>query len=178
MGLIGYIDDYIKVFKKDKEGLKGRYKVVGQVGLGLIIGLVLFFHKSVTLRVSPEVAKNNKYEIVKTVTEIGTDNAATRTKWVYVKAPITNVPFLKDNELNYGNLLPFVKENANSWAWLIFLPLVIFIVTAVSNAANLTDGIDGLAAGTSGIIGAVLGIFAYVSGNTIFADYLHILYIL
>jgi phospho-N-acetylmuramoyl-pentapeptide-transferase len=177
MGLIGYLDDYIKVFKKDKAGLKGRYKIVGQVGLGLIIGLVLFFNKSVTLRVKPEIAAANKYEIVKTVTEIGDDNNATKTKWVYVKAPITNMPFLKDNELNYGNLLPFIKQDANSWAWIIFIPLVIFIVTAVSNAANLTDGIDGLAAGTSGIIGAVLGIFAYVSGNTIFADYLHILYI-
>ena len=177
VGAIGFIDDYIKVFKKDKEGLKGRFKIIGQVGLGLIIGLVMFFHKGISVRISPEAAAENHYKVVGKVTEEDSKHEGTMKKWVYVKAPVTNVPFLKDNELNYGNLLPFAKEHSNELAWIIFLPLVLFIVTAVSNAANLTDGIDGLAAGVSGVIGAALGIFAYVSGNTILSDYLNILYI-
>ncbi len=176
MGSIGFLDDYIKVFKKDKEGLKGRFKVIGQVGLGIIIGTVLFFNKNVVVRMDPQVASENKYEIVKRVTEIDEVKGGVKT-WAYVKAPLTNIPFLKGNEINYGNLLPFIKENSNSLAWIIFIPFVILIVISVSNAANLTDGIDGLAAGTSAVIGAVLGIFAYVSGNSVFSEYLNILYI-
>jgi phospho-N-acetylmuramoyl-pentapeptide-transferase len=177
MGAIGFTDDYIKVFKKDKEGLKGRFKIVGQVGFGLLLGCVLFFNKNVVVRMSPETAKENKYTIVKTIKEYTDKDSTTFKTWAYVKAPLTNVPFMKGNELNYGNLLPFVKENSNSLAWIIFIPLIIFIVTAVSNAANLTDGIDGLAAGVSGVIGIALGIFAYVSGNSVFSEYLHLLYI-
>ena len=177
MGAIGFADDYIKVFKKDKEGLKGRFKIVGQVGFGLILGCVLFFNQNVVVRMSPETAEENKYTVVKTVKEYPTKDSATFKTWAYVKAPLTNVPFMKNNELNYGNLLPFVKENSNNLAWIIFIPLIIFIVTAVSNAANLTDGIDGLAAGVSGVIGLALGIFAYVSGNSVFSEYLHLLYI-
>ncbi len=176
MGAIGFLDDYIKVFKKDKEGLKGRFKIIGQIGLGIIIGTVLFFNKSVVVRMDPQSARDNKYEIVKRVTEIDEVKGGVKT-WAYVKAPLTNIPFLKGNEVNYGNLLPFIKENSNSLAWIIFIPFVILIVISVSNAANLTDGIDGLAAGTSAVIGAVLGIFAYVSGNSIFSEYLNILYI-
>jgi phospho-N-acetylmuramoyl-pentapeptide-transferase len=177
MGAIGFADDYIKVFKKDKEGLKGRFKIVGQVGFGLLLGCVLFFNQNVVVRMSPETAEENKYTIVKTVKEYTGKDSTTFKTWAYVKAPLTNVPFMKNNELNYGNLLPFVKENSNNLAWIIFIPLIIFIVTAVSNAANLTDGIDGLAAGVSGVIGLALGIFAYVSGNSIFSEYLHLLYI-
>jgi phospho-N-acetylmuramoyl-pentapeptide-transferase len=125
---------------------------------------------------SPESAKENKYTIVKMIKEYSADSTTFK-EWAYVKAPLTNVPFMKGNELNYGNLLPFVKENSNNLAWIIFIPLIILIVTAVSNAANLTDGIDGLAAGVSGVIGMALGIFAYVSGNSIFSEYLHLLYI-
>lgn len=176
MGAIGFLDDYIKVFKKDKEGLKGRFKIVGQIGLGVVVGTVLFFNKNVVVRIDPQIAKENKYEIVKRVTEIDEIKGGVKT-WAYVKAPLTNVPFMKGNELNYGNFLPFVKENSNSLAWIIFIPFVILIVISVSNAANLTDGIDGLAAGTSAVIGAALGIFAYVSGNSIFSQYLNILYI-
>ncbi|MEY4927750.1 MAG: phospho-N-acetylmuramoyl-pentapeptide-transferase [Bacteroidota bacterium] len=176
MGAIGFLDDYIKVFKKDKEGLKGRFKVIGQIGLGIIIGTVLFFNKNVVVRVEPEIAKQNKYEVVKTVTELDEIKGGVKT-WAYVKAPLTNVPFMKGNELNYGYFLPFIKENANNWAWIIFIPFVILIVISVSNAANMTDGIDGLAAGTSAVIGGALGIFAYVSGNSVFSQYLNILYI-
>jgi phospho-N-acetylmuramoyl-pentapeptide-transferase len=176
MGAIGFIDDYIKVFKKNKEGLSGRFKIVGQVGFGLLLGCVLFFNKNVVVRMSPESAKENKYTIVKMIKEYSADSTTFK-EWAYVKAPLTNVPFMKGNELNYGNLLPFVKENSNNLAWIIFIPLIILIVTAVSNAANLTDGIDGLAAGVSGVIGMALGIFAYVSGNSIFSEYLHLLYI-
>ncbi len=176
MGAIGFLDDYIKVFKKDKEGLKGRFKIIGQIGLGIIIGTVLFFNKNVVIRMNPEIAKKNKYEIVKRVTEIDEIKGGVVT-WAYVKAPLTNVPFMKGNELNYGNLLPFLKENSNNLAWIIFIPFVILIVISVSNAANMTDGIDGLAAGTSAVIGGALGIFAYVSGNSVFSQYLNILYI-
>ena len=176
MGAIGFLDDYIKVFKKDKEGLKGRFKIIGQIGLGIIVGTVLFFNKTVVVRIEPEIAQQNKYEVVKTVTELDEIKGGVKT-WAYVKAPLTNMPFMKGNEMNYGNLLPFVKENSNSWAWIIFIPFVILIIISVSNAANLTDGIDGLAAGTSAVIGGALGIFAYVSGNSVFSNYLNILYI-
>ena len=176
MGAIGFLDDYIKVFKKDKEGLKGRFKIIGQIGLGIIIGTVLFFNKGVVVRMDPQAAKENKYEVVKTTTEVDEVKGGVKT-WAYVKAPLTNMPFMKGNEVNYGNLLPFVKENSNSLAWIIFIPFVILIVISVSNAANLTDGIDGLAAGTSAVIGSALGIFAYVSGNSVFSEYLNILYI-
>lgn len=159
MGTIGFVDDYIKVFKKDKEGLKGRFKIAGQIGLGLIIGAVLYFHNGVTVR--ENTVNNISGEIVKND----------------VKSTKTTIPFFKNNELDYASLLTWADEDLEKYAWLIFIPLVIFIITAVSNGANLTDGIDGLAAGSSAIIVSTLGIFAWVSGNIIFSEYLNIMYI-
>jgi phospho-N-acetylmuramoyl-pentapeptide-transferase len=162
MGFIGFLDDYIKVFKKDKEGLAGKFKILGQVSLGLIVGSILYFH--------PDVVMREQVEVV---------NESAQIEYVQedVKSTMTTIPFVKNNEFDYSDLLSWAGEKAQDWAWLIFIPMVIFIVTAVSNGANLTDGIDGLATGTSAIIGLVLAIFAYVSGNIIFADYLNIMYI-
>ncbi|MEY4902642.1 MAG: hypothetical protein RLZZ292_457 [Bacteroidota bacterium] len=172
LGAIGFLDDYIKVFKKNKEGLSGRYKIIGQIGLGLIVGLVMLSSNDVVVRMDKKLAEERHYTIVKEVT--ASDFRGRTRDMVYVKAPLTNVPFFKGNELDYSSILP---ENAKSLIWLLFTIVVIFIVTAVSNAANLTDGIDGLAAGVSAIIGGTLGILAYVSSNTFFADYLKILYL-
>ncbi len=160
MGAIGFLDDYIKVFKKDKEGLKGRFKVIGQVGLGLIVGAVLYFHPSVTVRETPMTM----------VVESEVSNFD-------IKSTATTIPFFKNNEFDYGQVLSWLGDGYENYAWLIFIPIVIFIVTAVSNGANLTDGIDGLAAGTSAISVFVLGIFAFISGNVIFSNYLNIMYI-
>lgn len=159
MGTIGFIDDYIKIFKKDKKGLHGKFKVIGQVGLGIIVGSVLYFHPDVTIK---NVVGKTTAEVLSTAP---------------VKSMATNIPFFKNNELNYAELLSFMGDNYQSWAWLIFIPVVIFIVTAVSNGANLTDGVDGLAAGTSAISVLTLGIFTFVSGNIIFSNYLNIMYI-
>ncbi len=166
MGTIGFIDDYIKIFKKDKKGLKGIFKVIGQVGLGLFVGSVLYFHPEVTVRKDTMrtdiFSEKNKTEVVVQKNE---------------KSTATTIPFTKNNELDYALILKPFTDNYQSWAWLIFIPVVIFIVTAVSNAANLTDGIDGLAAGTSAISVVTLGIFTFVSGNIIFSNYLNIMYI-
>lgn len=162
MGAIGFLDDYIKVFKKDKDGLKGRFKVIGQVGLGLIVGSVLYFSPSVTVR---EVPANDM--VAESVIESKYD----------VKSTATTIPFFKNNEFDYSSLISWMGDGAAKYAWLVFIPMVIFIVTAVSNGANLTDGIDGLAAGTSAISTLVLGIFAFVSGNVVFSNYLNIMYI-
>jgi len=159
MGTIGFIDDYIKIFKKDKKGLHGKFKVIGQVGLGIIVGAVLYFHPNVTI----------KNVVGKSATEVVVAEP--------IKSTATTIPFFKNNELNYAEVLSFLGDNYQSWAWLIFIPVVIFIVTAVSNGANLTDGIDGLAAGTSAISVLTLGIFTFVSGNIIFSNYLNIMYI-
>ncbi len=175
MGAIGFLDDYIKVFRKNKEGLKGRFKIAGQIGLGLIVAITMWKNPNITIRVTPEVAAENHYEVIKTVRSA--DRFGKVRDMVYVKAPVTNIPFFKGNELNYKVFVNFLGDNAQGAVWGFFIFLVIFIVTAVSNAANLTDGIDGLATGVSAIIGATLGILAYVSGNTFFADYLKILYI-
>ncbi|MBI2271348.1 MAG: phospho-N-acetylmuramoyl-pentapeptide-transferase [Bacteroidetes bacterium] len=174
LGLIGFLDDYIKVFKKNKEGLQGRFKIIGQVGIGLIVGITLFFHSDVVVK--EKIYSPHKYDIEE-------DNG----KGVMSSVPIysketeksmkTTIPFVKNNEFDYANLLSWLGEGYRKWAWLIFIPVVIFIVTAVSNGANITDGIDGLATGSSAIIGATLVALAYVSGNTIFADYLDIMYI-
>jgi len=166
MGTIGFVDDYIKIFKKDKEGLKGKFKVIGQVGLGLIVGLVLYFNPAVTVR-----------------TDTGYSDVFKTTSTVVLPAPAeekstaTTIPFVKNNEFDYAEILAFTGEGYEKWAWLIFIPVVIFIITAVSNGANLTDGIDGLAAGTSAISVLALGIFTFVSGNIIFSNYLNIMYI-
>lgn len=169
MGTIGFVDDYIKIFKKDKEGLKGKFKVIGQVGLGIIVGTVLYFNPAVTVRTD-----TGKMDVFKTNTVNTT---------VILPAPIeekstaTTIPFVKNNEFDYAELLAWTGEGYEKWAWLIFIPVVIFIITAVSNGANLTDGIDGLAAGTSAISVLALGIFTFVSGNIIFSNYLNIMYI-
>lgn len=175
LGCIGFLDDYIKVFKKDKEGLAGRWKILGQVVLGLIIGCVMLFHKDVVVRMTPQQAQEYGYEVVNKVK--GQDRLGRERDMVYVKAPLTNMPFFKGNEVDYGKIVAFFGVDKMKWLWLLFVPLIIFIVTAVSNAANLTDGLDGLATGTSGIIGATLIILAYVSSNVFFADYLKILYL-
>lgn len=164
MGIIGFIDDYIKIFKKNKKGLKGRFKILGQVVLGLMVGATLYFHPEVTMK-----EKNS--------TIITADYTVQAVEGQEIKSTKTNIPFFKNNELDYSTLVSWIGEGAEKYAWLIFIPIVIFIVTAVSNGANLTDGIDGLAAGTSAIIVLTLGIFAWVSGNIIFSDYLDIFFI-
>ncbi|MDP5000791.1 MAG: phospho-N-acetylmuramoyl-pentapeptide-transferase [Flavobacterium sp.] len=164
MGTIGFIDDYIKIFKKDKQGLKGIFKVIGQVGLGVIVGSVLYFSPEVTVR------KDTLGERVKI------ENNSTPTK-LEEKSTATTIPFLKNNEFDYAEVLSFMGDDYKNYAWLIFIPMVILIITAVSNGANLTDGIDGLAAGTSAISVLTLGLFTFVSGNIIFSDYLNIMYI-
>lgn len=177
LGLIGFLDDYIKVFKKNKEGLSGRFKVVGQVGIGLLVGLTLYFNDGVVIK--QKVFNNPQLE--QQDDAVFENDALTNLPKNYHleenKSLKTTIPFVKNNEFDYSDLLKFLGDDYKKWAWLIFIPIVIFIVTAVSNGANITDGLDGLATGTSAIIGATLGIFAYVSGNTIFADYLNIMYI-
>lgn len=168
MGIIGFIDDYIKKFKQNKEGLAGRYKVVGQVGLGIIVGATMFFHPDITV-------KREKVNPVNG-TELITKNSA-REFYPAEKTLLTTIPFVKENEFNYERLVTWINEDYKKYAWLVFIPIVIFIITAVSNGANLTDGIDGLAAGTSAIIAITLAIFAWVSGNVVFSDYLNIMYI-
>jgi phospho-N-acetylmuramoyl-pentapeptide-transferase len=164
LGIIGFIDDYIKVFRKNKEGLAGRFKIVGQVGLGIIVGLTLYYNSNVVVReVNPDSAT--------TMTELQTDHLP---EYHDTKSTKTTVPFLKNNELDYSDILPFVSDD---YTWLIYTIVVILIVTFISNGANITDGIDGLAAGTSAIIGLTLAIFAYLSGRVDFSNYLNIMYI-
>ncbi len=168
LGLIGFLDDYIKVFKKDKEGLAGRFKIVGQVGLGLIVGLVLYFNDNVVIReVNPSPVTIVAQE------EIQNDEVE-KVEYHDVRSTKTTVPFMKNNELDYGNLIPFLPKD---YTWIIYVLVVIVVITGVSNGANLTDGIDGLAAGASGIIALTLAIFAYLSGRVDFSSYLNIMYI-
>ena len=173
LGLIGFLDDYIKVFKKNKEGLKGRFKIIGQIGVGLIVGSVLYFSDDVVVhkRVSDDYQlKENE----KLVSHVESDlNTEENYKWVETDEMTTTIPFVKDNEFNYKWLL----GGDGSYGWLIFIPIVIFIVIAVSNGANMTDGLDGLATGTSAIIGIALAILAYVSSHVSFAEYLNVMYI-
>ena len=167
MGLIGFVDDYIKKFKSDKDGLKGYLKIIGQVILGIVVGSVLYFHPEVTIK--DKVSNSNK--IVNVVNEDGADFR------IEEKSTRTTIPFFKNNEFDYSNLITWISPDLKKYAWLIFIPFIIFIITAVSNGANLTDGIDGLAAGTSAIIVLTLGIFTWISGNIIFSEYLNIMYI-
>jgi phospho-N-acetylmuramoyl-pentapeptide-transferase len=167
MGTIGFIDDYIKIFKKDKQGLKGIFKVFGQVGLGVIVGSVLYFSPAVTVRTDTA-----KVDIYKQTTETVIKQTS-----LEEKSTATTIPFFKNNEFDYAELLAWTGDGYEKWAWLVFIPIVIFIITAVSNGANLTDGIDGLAAGTSAISVFALAIFTFVSGNIIFSNYLNIMYI-
>ncbi len=176
LGLIGFIDDYIKVFKKDKKGLAGKFKVLGQIILGIVVGSVLYFNSNVVVREKSshkEMSWQPKTNIIDDM-EQGSSQIYAKEK---IKSTKTTIPFVKNNEFDYALLLSFLGENFRFWAFLIFIPVVILIITAVSNGANITDGIDGLATGTSAIIGTTLGILAYVSGNTVFANYLNIMYI-
>lgn len=175
LGGIGFIDDYIKTFKKNKEGLAGKFKIFGQVGMGLIIGAVLFFHEDIVIKRKVAVEQpTQEYKVAETDKS---EDTAPPHEWEEVRSTKTTIPFVKNNEFDYAWLLGFLGDKARDHAWLVFIPLVIFIVTAVSNGANMTDGLDGLATGTSAVIGGTLAVFAYVSGNYIFADYLNIMYI-
>ena len=163
MGIIGFIDDYIKIFKNDKKGLKGSFKVIGQIMLGIVISLTIYFHPDITIKQKmPEFSKSSKFQ--------------NKTFYQEEKSTKTTIPLVKDNEFDYYYLIEW-SSIPKSMTWIIFIPMVIFIVTAVSNGANLTDGIDGLAAGSSAIMAITLGIFAWVSGNIFFSDYLNIMYI-
>ena len=171
MGTIGFIDDYIKKFKNDKEGLKGRFKVLGQVGLGIIVGATLFFHQDVTMKEKLPIEEQ------RVLLAENPDIEASKLFQDEAKSTKTTIPFVKGNEFDYAKVITWISPSLEKYAWVIFILVAIFIITAVSNGANLTDGIDGLAAGTSAIIVLTLGIFAWVSGNIIFSEYLNIMYI-
>lgn len=173
MGAVGFLDDYIKVFRKNKEGLAGRFKIVGQVGLGLIVGTIMYYHPGVLIRETVDESVVNKSDAPMVLRQKGQTFYYSQD----VKSTKTNVPFYKNNEFDYAKVLKFMGEGYESYAFLVFLAFTVFIITAVSNGANITDGIDGLATGTSAIIGITLGILAYVSGNSVFAEYLNIMYI-
>lgn len=174
LGAIGFIDDYIKVFKKNKKGLAGKFKVAGQVGVGIIVGSLLYFSPDVTIK--EKVKDTNQASIEEHYQEVG-DTGTQTAEWNESKSTKTTIPFVKNNEFDYAWLTAWLGDGARKWAWIVFIPIVILIVTAVSNGANMTDGLDGLATGTSAIVGVCLAILAYVSGNYIFADYLNIMYI-
>jgi len=175
LGLIGFLDDYIKVFKKEKKGLAAKFKILGQVGLGLIVGTMLYFNDGVVIR---EKVKDQAY--VKTAKALNIENvkeAPGLFSKQAVKSTKTTIPFVKNHEFDYSILVSFLGEDYEKWAFLAFIPIVILLITAISNGVNLTDGMDGLATGTSAIAGTTLGILAYVSGNIFFANYLNIMYI-
>lgn len=163
LGALGFADDYIKIFKKDKEGLHGKFKIIGQVGLGLIVGLTLYLSPDMVIRENTEIEKDGVDVVVH--------------KQNNIKSTKTTIPFLKDNNLDYADIVGFMGEHAQTAGWILFVLVTIFVVTAVSNGANLNDGMDGMAAGNSAIIGVALGILAYVSSHTAFASYLNIMYI-
>jgi len=172
LGAVGFLDDYIKVFRKDKEGLKGRIKILAQIILGLIVGAVLYFNPNVVVREKQKsVVSTEIYQ------DMGSRGPSYTFKQDERHSTKTTIPFVKNNEFDYAFLLKWLGEGYTKYAFLIFIPIVIFIITGVSNGANLTDGMDGLAAGTSAVIGATLGILAWISGNIIFANYLNIMYI-
>lgn len=170
LGMIGFTDDYIKVFRKNKKGLSGKYKVLAQVILGLVVGLTMYFNEDIVIR-----------EKITDPVMIEEMQSNGQTPLLFSEEPVksqkTTIPFFKNNELDYKVFISWISDGAANWAWIIFIPIVILIITAVSNGANLTDGMDGLATGTSAIIGATLAILAWVSGNIVFADYLNIMYI-
>jgi phospho-N-acetylmuramoyl-pentapeptide-transferase len=175
LGLVGFIDDYIKVFKKDKKGMPGKYKVLGQVLLGLAVGLTIMYHPDITMKektqVEAYVAQHN----------VNIDKNFDRATKEFSKSPVkstkTTIPFVKNNELDYAKIITWIGDKAQDWVWLLYVAIVIFVITAVSNAANLTDGIDGLATGVAAANGGALAILAWVSGNIIFANYLNIMYL-
>lgn len=174
LGAIGFLDDYIKVFKKNKEGLAGKFKVIGQVGVGIIVGSILYFHPDVQVhkRVPVDYKLSMDEELV--TDQHSEFNITDTTKWIRTRDMTTTIPLVKNNEFNYNWLIGDVDK---SYGWLLFIPMVIFVVVAVSNGANMTDGLDGLATGTSAVIGIALAIFAYVSSNVRFSDYLDVMYI-
>lgn len=175
LGLIGFLDDYIKVFKKDKKGLPGKIKVLGQIGLGLIVGFTMYFNSHIVIK---EKIREQAYVPSQEIfnVEAGSEKGRLFSK-DEIKSMKTTIPFIKHNEFDYSWLVSWISPDAVKYTWLVFIPIVIFIIISVSNGANLTDGLDGLATGTSAIIGVTLGILAYVSGNTIIAGYLNIMYI-
>ncbi|MDD3280271.1 MAG: phospho-N-acetylmuramoyl-pentapeptide-transferase [Bacteroidales bacterium] len=177
LGILGFMDDYIKVFKKNKQGMSSKMKLIGQSILGLIVALVLFFHPDVVIKEKNETSSYVQKESVFQVENNSTQGVSTYETIESVKSTKTTIPFLKNNEFNYALLLKWMGDGYEKWAWIIYIPIIIFIIVAVSNGMNLTDGLDGLAISSTAIIGATLGILAYVSGNTIFADYLNIMYI-
>jgi|TARA_B110000263_G_scaffold249136_1_gene265832 phospho-N-acetylmuramoyl-pentapeptide-transferase len=184
LGIIGFIDDYIKVFRKDKDGLAGRFKILGQLGLGIIVGLVMVFHPDITIKEKLESPfEVNELRLVNIGDTLSIADFKIRHtdefgfKKIAEKSSKTTIPFFKNNEFNYHSLTAWMGEGMSKYSWLLFIIVVIFVITAVSNGANMTDGLDGLAAGTSAIIGATLVLFCYVSGNIIAADYLNIMYI-
>ncbi len=176
LGLIGFLDDYIKVFKKDKKGLAGKFKIIGQVGLGFIIGTCLYFHEDVVVREKNEgsvIVMNNQQSVIDELQQ----SEVTLYKSEAIKSTKTTIPFFKDNEFDYSRLISWMGPASEKFTWVLYVLIVILIITAVSNGANITDGIDGLATGSSAIIGATLAVFAYVSGNMVFANYLNLMYI-
>lgn len=173
MGFIGFLDDYIKVFKKNKKGLAGKFKIIGQVVLGIVIGLSMFFHPDITIREQlPASSIENRIVVQDQANAL---DIKITTKAIH--STQTTIPFFKNNNFDYASLIAWAGPEAKKWAWILFIPIVILIITAVSNGANLTDGLDGLATGTSAIIGSTLGLLAWVSGNVIFSNYLDIMYI-
>ncbi len=175
LGAIGFVDDYIKVFKKNKEGLSGKFKVVGQIGIGIIVGSVLYFNEDVTVRTKVANGATNVAQV-----EAGNlvkDDQGTSFVWEEAQSTKTTIPFVKNNEFDYKWFLSWISKDLLPYTWLIYIPIVILVITAMSNGANMTDGIDGLAAGTSAIIGVAIAVFAFVSGNQFFADYLNVMYI-
>lgn len=175
LGALGFIDDYIKVFKKNKAGLSGKLKVVGQIVLGIVVGSMIYFHQDITIKEKQEIEKYAESHNL----QKDSDYQQAKTEFIQEssRSTKTTIPFVKNNEFDYSWLIKWVGDDYKDYAWIIFIPIVIFFITAISNGANLTDGIDGLATGTSAIIGACLAVLAWVSGNIIFADYLNIMYI-
>lgn len=170
LGFVGFLDDYIKVFKKNKEGLRGKFKIIGQVSLGIFVSLVLVFNENVVIREKITVRQIN--------VDSGFEEQNVSTAYAQsVKSTKTTIPFLKNNEFDYYYIISWMGEKARKYTWMVYMLAVIFIITAVSNSVNLTDGLDGLAAGTTAIVGGTLGILAWVSGNFVFADYLNIMYL-
>jgi phospho-N-acetylmuramoyl-pentapeptide-transferase len=175
LGIVGFTDDYIKVYKKNKKGLTGKFKILGQVILGVFVGLTLYLDDDVIVR--EKVMLENGEPRMELVLEDGSEEESSRYVTRDVKSTTTTIPFVKNNEFDYAYLIAFLGEKADKWAWLVLILAVIIIITAVSNGANMTDGLDGLATGTSAIMGITLGVLAYVGGNILYADYLNIMYI-
>ncbi|MGD2034730.1 MAG: phospho-N-acetylmuramoyl-pentapeptide-transferase [Bacteroidales bacterium] len=175
LGFVGFLDDYIKVFKKNKQGLRGKFKIAGQVVLGLVVGFTMYFHDDIVVRERVEPGAPVEASEIVTDSDViySTPTVMTRD----VKSTKVNIPFFKNNEFDYASIIAFLGENAKKYTWIVIVLAVILIITFISNGANLTDGLDGLAAGSSAIIGTTLGILAYLSGNLIYSDYLNIMYI-